>query len=375
MSGLIKKIYQKIHIKIQKIDIKINWKKILKSNKINLSYKESRAYLEKINPKPKISNCVIQKKTNLKYKKKLLSIIIPVYNTEVFLEECLNSLFKYEFKYPVEIICINDGSKDNSGAILDKYAIENDNLIVINQKNSGFSGTRNTGIEVSSGEFIMFIDSDDIIVGDAINKLMAKINEYDIVEGGHYFYDKIKFSTRKYNNQEVESGKSLRGQAWGKIYRRECFDNIRFPDNYWYEDTILNFLIYPKFKKAFTIEDIVYGYRYNINGITVKGVKRPKCIDSYWIVEEMVDSLELLGEELNQDVYDKVIQHFGKILYARLYYMEEKIKQSVFVCASHFIETKFSKFETSKDGYWKFIEIALRTRNYELWESSCLLMM
>lgn len=376
MLSVVKKIIQKINIKFKKIILRLKWNHILSSkNTLNYTVSEAREHLNNLSSKPTVHNSVVLDKKIKKIETGKLSIIIPVYNVEKYIQECLDSIFVIPFEYPVEVICIDDGSKDSSGDILDDYARRYKEIKVIHQSNKGFSGARNVGIDKAKGEYLMFIDSDDIVIDNVINKLMNGIEGYDIIEGGHYFFDFIKFSTRKYNNEKVISDCKLRGQPWGKIFKAECFENIRFPEGYWYEDTILSFLVYPKYKNAYTIKDIVYGYRYNINGVTVKGVKNCKCIDSYWIVEEMIESLEKLNIKLDQKIYDKVIQQFGKILYSRIYYMDEETKECVFICAANFLEENFSGFETSKDGYWKYVEKSLKEQNYELWKSSCIMMM
>ena len=114
----------------------------------------------------------------------VISVIIPVYNAEKYLEKCLNSVIKQTLK-DIEIICINDGSTDGSLNILQKYSEKDKRFIIIDQKNSGQSVARNKGLSVAKGEFIGFVDSDDWIDDDFYEKLYDAAIEYkaDIAAG------------------------------------------------------------------------------------------------------------------------------------------------------------------------------------------------
>lgn len=104
----------------------------------------------------------------------LISIIVPVYNAEIFLRACIESILKQDYRN-IEIVLIDDGSKDDSGLICDEYTMIDSRVRVIHQKNSGVSAARNKGIDCASGEFITFVDADDLIVKDAISVMMKYI--------------------------------------------------------------------------------------------------------------------------------------------------------------------------------------------------------
>lgn len=114
---------------------------------------------------------------NIKDVTQKISIIIPVYNTEKYLEECLDSVCNQTLK-DIEIICINDGSPDNSEQILEKYAKQDKRIIVITQENKGISSARNTGIAYATGEYIYFLDSDDTIISTAMEKAYNTAEQY-----------------------------------------------------------------------------------------------------------------------------------------------------------------------------------------------------
>ena len=112
-----------------------------------------------------------------------VSIIVPVYNTEPWLRECMDSLVNQTLK-EIEIICVDDGSPDNCGKILDEYAKKDTRIIVIHQKNQGVSAARNAGLDVASGEYITFVDSDDYVDLNTYEKMynLAKKDEIDILQ-------------------------------------------------------------------------------------------------------------------------------------------------------------------------------------------------
>ncbi len=112
-----------------------------------------------------------KKKLNEKLK---ISIVIPVYNVEKYLHQCLKSVINQTYKN-LEIICINDGSKDNSLNILNEYLKKDNRIIIVNQKNSGVSSARNKGIRLSTGDFISFIDSDDYLDLNVYEKCVQRI--------------------------------------------------------------------------------------------------------------------------------------------------------------------------------------------------------
>lgn len=191
----------------------------------------------------------------------MISIIVPVYNTEKYLYKCCDSILKQEYN-DYEVLLIDDGSTDQSANICDYYASIDNRFKVIHKTNSGVSSTRNLGIEKSTGEFITFIDSDDYIAIDYLNQLI-KHNSYDLVVGGSTNINKndeiISYSL---NNQiKVEENdnfiklfntidKSLILDApWNKLFRRSIImnSNIRFNTDLNYgEDKlfILNYIIH-----------------------------------------------------------------------------------------------------------------------------------
>ena len=143
-------------------------------------------------------------KTILSDKQPTLSIIVPVYNVEKYIEECLDSLINQDASADsYEIICIDDGSPDNCGQILDEYAKNHSNLTVIHQKNTGLAGARNAGLKTASGKYIWFVDSDDFIPQYAVRLIVKEIAEQSAEVfwiGMHRFTN----NTIKYNDEDID---------------------------------------------------------------------------------------------------------------------------------------------------------------------------
>lgn len=192
----------------------------------------------------------------------IISIIIPVYNSEKYLDRCLESVLCQTMEN-IEVIVVNDGSTDNSIQIINKYLKKYNNLILINQKNLGQGIARNAALQICKGEYIGFVDSDDFIRNDMFESMYKKAKKYDldvVICNFLYYYpeNNIYKSTgieyddsmilNKYNViKEFFVTNNIEGFSWNKLFNRKLFDcnNIKYPDNMNYEDipTIFNLLV------------------------------------------------------------------------------------------------------------------------------------
>lgn len=188
-----------------------------------------------------------------------ISVIVPVYNSELYLEKTLESLVNQTLQ-DIEIICINDGSTDNSAKILDKYT---GRITVINQKNSGQGAARNTGLDASKGEFIAFMDADDWAEPDFYEKLYNASHGADLVCGSTVYYENGKFRKNNYISKNTFKDTYAlihSGVVWNKIYRRETVKDIRFPTDSKFEDTYYNFAATLVANKIARVKDAVIYY-------------------------------------------------------------------------------------------------------------------
>lgn len=216
-----------------------------------------------------------------------VSIIVPVYNVEKYLSQCLDSLINQTLK-DIEIICVNDGSKDNSETILKAYQIKDPRIKIISQENKGLSVARNTGINAAKGEYIGLIDSDDWVDLDFYEKLYNAAKKYnsDIAAGDFYRRGKIiKTQKLKYKKEEFftddaerikQAGIPKYNYVWNKIYRRESLEKINcpFPVGRYYEDICWLVKVVYHLNGFVTVPNTFYHYRRNEGSIiTQKSAK------------------------------------------------------------------------------------------------------
>lgn len=206
--------------------------------------------------------------------KKSLSIIVPVYNVENYLGECLDSLINQTYK-DIEIICINDGSTDNSLNILKEYKKKDNRIIIVEQENKGVSATRNNGILMAKGDYITFVDSDDFLDLNIYEKCMESISQNDAdiaVFDFICFPDQIshkKLESKVYHNQRFEAidENNIGGDTvWNKIYRRSMIidNNILFKEDIQLgEDSLFTVTVFPCAKTVALVPEVFYHYRVN----------------------------------------------------------------------------------------------------------------
>ena len=231
--------------------------------------------------------------------KDLISIIVPVYNVEDYIEECLDSILNQTYKN-LEILLVDDGSTDNSGKICDKYVKKDNRFKVIHQKNSGLSESRNNAIKVSSGKYLSFVDSDDIIHPRMIEILHQELikNKSDIsICKFQNFYTKFIIKEKKYEVKlltqeeflkELMKDKEISDHACNKLYKKTLFKEIKFPIGKKYEDIGTTYKIALTAKKFVYLNMELYGYRTRENSI-VNNLKK----------ETLLDYLEMINTRYN----------------------------------------------------------------------------
>lgn len=229
--------------------------------------------------------------------KPLISIIVPVYNVEQHIETCLESLLNQNLS-PIEIICVNDGSPDNSEEIIKELQLSNKCIRLINQTNQGLSVARNTGINNAEGEFILFVDSDDFLEPNVLKELYNTSNKHnlDILDFGVYSYrDNIQKAWNEITPhfEEPVSGeqyfsslikrykKQPNVSAWSHLFKTELIkNNILFfiPERY-YEDLSFTAEAYLLSQRVYYTKTFVYNYRSNPNSITRTNVSQKQIND------------------------------------------------------------------------------------------------
>ena len=200
----------------------------------------------------------------------LISIVVPVYNVEKYISECVESLV--EQTYPnYEIILVDDGSTDGCPAICDGYEAKYKNVITVHQQNKGLSGARNTGIDKSHGDFIVFVDSDDRVSGDLLRTLydLMTENDADIACASHIENGGVKvYSANEAVFHILKEDTGLTTSAWGKLFKKELFNDLRFPEGMVFEDYYTIPYVFGRAERIVHTDKALYYYRMNDESIT-----------------------------------------------------------------------------------------------------------
>lgn len=253
-----------------------------------------------------------------------ISIIIPVYNAEKYLEKTIDSIINQKYEN-YDVILINDGSKDNSPTICDKYAANDKRIKVYHIENQGVSHARNLGIEKAKNDYIIFVDSDDLLENNAlynINKIINQHKDFDLIQTDHIEFNEEIPKKIEYNesyeellekdiNKAVETlmagitrkdNKIIPG-PWCKIYKKENLMkwNIRFNENFYiYEDGIFNLEYLLNCNKVYTYKTITYLYRVANGGSLTHSFKSNYLMQRY----NMINYMKTIIDKSN---YDKKI--------------------------------------------------------------------
>lgn len=251
--------------------------------------------------------------------KPLISIVIPIYNVEKYLTRCIDSVINQTYSH-LDIILVNDGSKDNSGNMCDEYKNKDFRIRVIHKKNGGLSDARNEGIDIALGQYITFIDSDDFVATDYVEFLYKIIMENDADISGCYhrkFFDeqKIKLDESKtknylFNGEEAIIDlcyqKLITNSAWGKLYKMKLFKDIRYPVGRLYEDLGTTYKLFLLSEKV--VFSLVEKYYY---------FQRNDSIMHYNFSIKNMDRI-IMSEELYQNVFE-ISEELRKAALARVF--------------------------------------------------------
>ncbi|MDP4118188.1 MAG: glycosyltransferase family 2 protein [Bacillota bacterium] len=308
-----------------------------------------------------------------------LTVIVPVYKAEKYIESCIASILNQKTKYSFEVITVNDASPDNSGNILSSLNDKRLRLISL-EKNLGGAHARNIGITEANGRYIMFVDSDDRLLPGAIEKLMdaAVSRGADIVQGQFAnFFDggKRMFVSDRYKPCEITD--DLRallrypGFTCMKVYKRELWDNAGLLEGNVFDDTVIWFLVFPKCRRFVCISDLVYAYRFNESGLTWSNRSRPKALDAYWAIETLSQQRESLGLPLSRDLYLITLIQLSKFLWQRNQNAEENVLENVFVLSCELLEKMRAELNmntySSGNKLIDAVEVALQKRDFGSW--------
>lgn len=232
----------------------------------------------------------------------VISVIVPVYNVEMYLSTCLDSILAQDYQN-LEIIVVNDGSTDFSLKIAEAYAEKEDRITVYTHKNEGLSEARNRGLAVATGDYITFVDSDDLLCPNSLSVMMTALKEShaDMVEGKvirgkvmPHTFQNFKFKSVAYSPKEAIADvlyqKRLLPSVCGKLFKRNLFDDISFEKGIIYEDLNIFYHILEKCHKILWIDFPVYFYR-DTEGSIINTWK-PQRLDVLKVTEKIENYIQ-----------------------------------------------------------------------------------
>ena len=231
----------------------------------------------------------------------MISVIVPIYNVEEYLEECLESIRNQTYTN-IEVILVNDGSTDGSKEICERFCQQDNRFKLVTQENQGLSAARNRGVKESIGEYIMFVDSDDVVKYNIVEVLFFYMNsDVDIVECQiTRCKDELvdnKSTSIMFKGESTEAilksieFKEVKFCAFTKLYRRELVEKVPFLEGYIYEDvyTGMNYLKY--IRKMVVVDLKGYYYRVRPNSIMTKSFNE-KNLDIFPIGKKLIESFD-----------------------------------------------------------------------------------
>lgn len=287
----------------------------------------------------------------------LISLIVPMYNVEKYIEACLTSISsQLKADDSVEVILVDDESPDQSVQIAKKYLSTLDNCIsskfsFIHQKNKGLSGARNSGIDIAKGQYLAFLDSDDLLENGYFEKLFKILKEQSP--------DVIQFRASRFDDagQDFEFLNFIRNDglydmstvwndlcdqsawfAWLRIYKATLFENIRYPQGINYEDAYTTPYVYLKAKNIYLLNDALLRYRYNPNSITA--TKSKKNIDDLGGAAYKMAANFAIDQQLSSTALSLGQSYINDSLLAEGYQSARKRWKDL---KSNFIENGFSE--------------------------------
>lgn len=258
-------------------------------------------------------------------KEEYVSVIVPIYNVEKYLKQCIESILNQTYK-KLNIILVNDGSTDNSLKICEEYEKKDNRIEIVNKKNGGLSDARNAGIERACGEYIAFIDADDYVEENYIERLYEsckKNNTKISIAGIKNFDEQTNSNLNEYSfeNDDIKCGRDLLVEyyngksvqvivAWNKLYKKELFDNIRFNNGRIHEDEFITYKLLYDLDRISIIKECLYNYRKTPDSIINKKFNKNR-LDFLKALEERV---EFFSEKKDHELYEKTLLYYACIL-------------------------------------------------------------
>lgn len=334
--------------------------KVFKNKKINLpTLNDSQKFLTDVRIH-KLSNLnVVNSIESSNYN---LTIIVPVYNVEKYIGECIESLLNQKTKYKYIIKIINDGSTDSSKQIIQSF-VNDPKIQFLEKQNGGLSSARNFGIKNIESDYVLFVDSDDVIKNNTVELLLDKAysEELSIVEGNYYYFEGNKMISKM-----QRAGDKLYGFAWNKVIKSSLLKHFEFEEGYAFEDTCMDFFVHELAgEKVGVVDEYTYGYRRNRKGLSFSASNNYASLNSILIVPQILDRMNYLNVPIDERVLETMLLQVVNS-YNRYYYMNNNIQKKIFVYICDIFDNYFSELVYRKYKY-KNLYDAIISKNYNLY--------
>ncbi|MDD7389306.1 MAG: glycosyltransferase [Lachnospiraceae bacterium] len=291
----------------------------------------------------------------------LVSVIIPVYNVEQYLDRCIQSVVDQSY-HNLEIILVDDGSKDSSGKKVDEWSEVDNRIVPIHRVNGGLSAARNTGIAAARGEYILFVDSDDWIHTDMIYSMVCNLSKAEIVSCGMIratdtecipieWFDKEMVISAEEAIDLLVDNTIFTSHVIRNMYPRGVFDTIKFPEGRIFEDIRVTHKLFQMVKKICIIPDAYYYYYVRDNSIS-NVVKLKNKLEWYDALKERADDLI----NSNPEYQEKIKAQMAVVI-------------SLAMVQDTFTETEKKEFKNDIDDVHKFLKDACTKKSVKKYAS------
>ena len=279
-----------------------------------------------------------------------VSIIIPCYNAEKYIRRLLDSALNQQTNCIYEVIAVDDGSTDGTLSVLQDYARRYGHLVVVHQENGGISIARNKGIELAKGEYVGFADNDDYLSQNFIETLYRRAQQtgagmvqssYGVVspEGQQRIFSTPDL-VMGIDDMEAR-GRYVSGYVWLSLYRKSCFERVRFPERFWYEDMVNVMVMKRILGSIVTVSDVLY-YKCSrgdseatIQAAEVDDIRKA---DQYWLAKSFVEfTTKELGFLVDDVQYRQLLYEFGPMLLRRSRGLQKERRRALFELSANYI--------------------------------------
>lgn len=294
-----------------------------------------------------------------------LIIVVPAYNAEKYIEECVLSLLRQQTDYAFRALVVDDGSTDGTSAILRRFGSE-ERITVVRQENSGVSAARNRALQQIDARYVMFVDADDVLPSDAVESLLEKAYECnsDIVEGGIERMD----GSNVVCHTDCDDADDISGFACGKLIKASLFERVGFPVGYRYEDTLMSFILCPLAHRMSTVGNTVYLYRMHSGNFTSHERHNYASLDAYWVARRLLSDAAALGIPFDAQLYTSFL-HGLKLSGQRMNSLDTDTSHAYFAAmcsmASHYFPDASPICSTDRTGKaYRELDKAVRRNDY-----------